>query len=101
MPKTERLRRQWPEKSVIFLRVHTLDLSADKRYQYLSLSVVSCRLTLAVNCICVSFRVRCGRVVNGLECAVSHIKPVPASDVSRIGLGALRTTMTCARVFLL
>jgi hypothetical protein len=33
----------------------------------LSLSVVSCCLTLAVNCICASFRVRCGHVVNGLQ----------------------------------
>ena len=30
MSKFERLRRQWPEKSVVFLQVHALYLSADK-----------------------------------------------------------------------
>jgi hypothetical protein len=57
-------------------------------------------LILAVSCICASFRVRCGRVVNGLQCAVNRVMSVPASDVSCMGLGTLRTTMTCLRVFL-
>ena len=41
MSKVERLRRKWPEKSVVFWRVHALYLSADSFIYVTSLSVVS------------------------------------------------------------
>jgi hypothetical protein len=55
---------------VVFWRLHTLYLSADKSYQCLLLSVVWCGVT-----------------------------SVPANHVSCILLGTLRTTMTCASFF--
>jgi hypothetical protein len=50
---------------VVIWRVHELQLSAEKGCQCLSLSVMLCRLTLAV--------------VNGLECAVSYVTSASAS----------------------
>ena len=41
MSKAERLRRSWPENSVVFWRVHALYLSADRLVYVTSLSVVS------------------------------------------------------------
>ena len=41
MSKVERLRRYWPEKSVVFWRVHALYLSADCFIYVTSLSLVS------------------------------------------------------------
>jgi hypothetical protein len=51
MSKVEQLRRQWPEKSVVFWRVHALYLSAEKSYQYLSLSVVSDDISACHPCV--------------------------------------------------
>jgi hypothetical protein len=41
MSEVERLRRKWPEKSVVFWRVQALYLSADNHIGVESLSVVS------------------------------------------------------------
>jgi hypothetical protein len=87
------------EKCGLLAGPYTVPIS----WQVSSMFVLECgvrwRLTLAVSCICASFRVRCGRIVNGLECAVSHVTWVLNSHVSCIVIGTLRTTMICASFF--
>jgi len=62
---------------VVFWRVHTLYLSADKSYQCLFLSVMSDYRKSAHTSLIP-------------ECAVSHVTSVLAIHVSRIVLGTLK-----------
>jgi hypothetical protein len=80
MSKVERLRRQWPEKSTVFGRVHALYLSADKCYQCLSLSVVSDDTSSKLQ--------------------MCFLQGMLQAAVSCIVLGTLRTTMTWRSSFL-
>jgi hypothetical protein len=80
MSKVERLRRKWPEKSVVFWRVHTLYMSADKCYQCLSLSVVSDDTSRKL--------------------PMCFLQGMLRAAVSCIVLGTLRTTMTWRASFL-
>ena len=60
MSKVERLRRQWPEKSVVFWRVHALYLSADNLIHvrpWVWCHITAIQLMLALNYLSTSFLV--------------------------------------------